>query len=193
MGLYKGGGAFFRVFFRLFYRVEIQGRENALETGGLVCANHISAWDPLFISSFYPHPISWMAKKELFKNKFLAKILDHLGSFPVERDKNDLGALKKAIRLLKKGNNVGIFPEGTRVKERDDKMVKPGVGLLALKTESFVSPVSIQGNYRLFSKLKLVIHPPLDAHKLLEGKTKGQESYQMVAQGIMDKIYQNME
>ena len=159
MGFYKGVGAFFRVFFRLFYRVEIQGRENALETGGLVCANHISAWDPLFISSFYPHPISWMAKKELFK----------------------------------KGNNVGIFPEGTRVKERDDKMVKPGVGLLALKTESFVSPVSIQGNYRLFSKLKLVIHPPLDAHKLLEGKTKGQESYQMVAQGIMDKIYQNME
>lgn len=189
MGLYKFFVILAKIILNIFYRIEVQGRENAPESGALVCSNHISAWDPIFISTFYPHPIKWMAKHELFESKFLAKLLNHLGAFPVQRDKNDLTALKKAIRLAKKGDNVGIFPEGTRVKERDKNLVKPGIGLLALKTQGQVSPVTILGNYKIFSKMKIIIHPAIDAQDLVQAKDKGQDLYQEVAWAIMDEIY----
>lgn len=189
MGLYKFFVILAKIILRIFYRIQVQGQENALESGALVCSNHISAWDPIFISTFYPHPIKWMAKHELFENKFLAKILARLGAFPVQRDKNDLTAMKKAIRLAKKGDNVGIFPEGTRVKKRDKNLVKPGVGLLALKTQGLVSPITILGNYKIFSKMKIIIHPAIKVQDLVQGKDKGQEIYQEVALAIMDEIY----
>lgn len=189
MKLYKAIAFLARGILRIFFRIEIEGKEYALEENGLICSNHVSNWDPVFISAFYPYPIYWMAKEELFHNPLLRRLLTRLGAFPVDREKNDLSALKKALRLSKKGCNVGIFPEGTRVKERDPSLVKSGVGLLAMKTKGKVSPVSIRGNYRIFSKIKLVIQPPLEPQDLAPQGTKGQEAYQEVSIKIMDKIY----
>ena len=84
-----------------------------------------------------------MGKKELFKNKFFNIFLNWLLVFPVDREVNDIGAVKKALRILKSGGVLGIFPEGTRVKEFNPENAKAGVALLALKSNSPVIPVYI--------------------------------------------------
>lgn len=148
---------------RIFFRVEVTGREKVPDEGRfLLCANHASNWDPIFISIAFPRKISWMAKKELFKNKILAYLLKKLNVFPVDRDGSDISAIKNALRVLKEGNVLGIFPEGTRVSGFDIKNAKPGVALLSTKSKSLIIPVNIDSNYKLFSKVKITIGEPDD-------------------------------
>ena len=60
---------------------------------------------------------------------------------------------------------------------------------MALKTQGLVSPITILGNYKIFSKMKIIIHPAIKVQDLVQDKDKGQEIYQEVALAIMDEIY----
>ena len=130
-----------------------------------------------------------MAKKELFKNKIFAKLLFSLGVFPVDREGNDLTAIKKSLRLLKEERVLGIFPEGTRVKYFNDDFIKSGLALIAVKSQSPVLPVYSEGNYKLFSKIKIIIGQPIYIE--LEDNAKlSNEKYTEISKDIMKKVYE---
>jgi 1-acyl-sn-glycerol-3-phosphate acyltransferase len=92
------------IFVGLLYRVKVQGLENIDNNRPyLLCANHTSIMDLLFIQVKLKRWVYWMAKKELFKNPLFGKFLEKLGAFPVERGKADLSALRKALKILNEG------------------------------------------------------------------------------------------
>lgn len=172
-----------------FYRIKVYGRENIPLDGRLVvCSNHASNWDPIFISIAFPRQISWMGKKELFKNNVIAYLLKKLTVFPVDRDGSDVGAIKNALKVLKAENTLGLFPEGTRVKSMDLNNAKSGVALLGYKSKAPILPIFIESNYKMFNKVNLYIGKPVDLHEMIEGKPSP-DDYLDLSKKILYKIY----
>jgi len=177
------------IVFNIVFRIDIEGKENIPPEGRLVlCSNHISALDPIILAIAIPRPISFMAKKELFKNKILAKIIYKLGAFPVDRDGSDISAIRSSLRVLKEEKVLGIFPEGTRVSRVDLDNVKAGVGLISIKGKSPVVPVYIQSNYNIFSKVIVRIGKPIHLDESFDKKLSTEE-YRSISREILQAIY----
>ncbi len=105
----------FLAFVRLFYGLKIEGREKVPRTGGLVvAANHTNGLDPPVLGVSVPREINFMAKKELFENRWLGLLLSGLRAYPVDREANDIGAIKESLRRIRGGRALGIFAQGTR-------------------------------------------------------------------------------
>lgn len=186
--LYKVFQGIFFIVFKVLYRTEIIGIEKVPKDERIIiCANHKSNLDPIFISANFKKQIHWMAKKELSKNFLVKGFLERLGAFFIDRDSADIKAMKTAMRLLKENNIVGIFPEGTRVKEVDYTNAKAGVSLIAHRTKSTIVPVYIDGDYRVFRKMKLVFRDPIDLKELPKQST---EQYEVISQNILKTIYE---
>lgn len=172
-----------KVFLRIFFRVECVNWERIPRKGGcILCANHMSNWDPILLSCYYPRQVFWMGKKELFQIPLLGRVLEKLGVISVDRQNQDMGALRKGLRCLKEGRDLGIFPEGTRAKGRHID-AKKGVGLLAVKGKTIVVPIRIEGNFRIFSKIRLVAEEPIDL------RNTESKDYQVLATAIMQRIW----
>lgn len=149
-----------KCFICLFFKVEITGEENIPKDGSfIICANHISCWDPPMLQCFIKRRIFFMAKEELFHIFFVGFILKAIKAIPVRRSGSDITAIKTAMKILKNGECLGIFPTGQRSKVKGEGEAKGGVALLALKTKAPVVAVHIDGDYRIFSKVKLNISP----------------------------------
>lgn len=131
--------------FKFFFRIKVNGRENLPDSGGIILmANHISAFDPPLLAAVLARPVRFMAKKELFENPVLRFILYLADAFPVDRGKTDISAVKKALSVLKNGEVLGIFPEGTRRPEGKLGIPKAGSVMLAVKSEAVIVPVGIK-------------------------------------------------
>lgn len=145
-------------YFKIFYKVNIVGTENIpTDDAFIVCANHTSNLDPPLLGACLPFKLSFMAKEELFKNKIFAKIITSLGAFPVRRGKGDLGALRSAVKILKSGSKLAIFPEGGRGNGEHLRKGKAGAALIAIKAEAPILPIGINGKYKLFGKITVHI------------------------------------
>lgn len=189
MTFYKFVRALCNIIFKILYRINVKGLENVpMDNKLIVCSNHTSLLDPIVLAITIPREISFMAKKELFKNKLFGKIIERLNAFPVDREGSDLMAVKKAIRVLRNGGVLGIFPEGTRVNEMSLDNTKAGIGLIALKTDSKVLPVHISTNYKLFSKIDISIKPVLNFTNYKDKKTN-QDDFLEVSKEIIKSIY----
>lgn len=116
----------------------------------IVAANHVSNWDPAIVAISLPRPVHFMAKVELFNNRFLGKILTILHAFPVKRGSADRKAIRHALYVLEQGQVLGIFPEGARKKVKPDVKVQAGVAMLALKSGAPVVPVACIGTESSF-------------------------------------------
>lgn len=187
--------AIFNIFFTLFYRVRIIGIENVPAKGSvLLCSNHIAELDMFFIGYKLKRLVRYMAKKELFNIPLLSIFFRKLGAFPVSRGKGDVGAIKTALNLLEEGHIVGIFPEGTRLKNRKDTniKVKPGAALLAQKSGAAILPVAISGSYRPFSKIKIEFGKPFTLDLDKDKKYTNSELVE-ISEGIMKKVYSLLE
>ncbi len=148
-------------FMHLIFRIEIKGAQNMPADGsGILCANHISNWDPVLLQIVLKRRIYYMAKDELFHAFFVGFILKWIKAIPVKRTGSDLAAIKASFNVLKNGDILGIFPTGQREKKKGEGEVKAGVGLIAGKTKAPVIPVHIIANYRIFSKVTVVIGEP---------------------------------
>lgn len=114
---YYGAKWIFYAFARLVFGLQIHGSDNvpaAGERGLVVASNHISALDPPMLGCSMPREIHYMAKKELFEDRWLRLLILGLRAFPVDRQRNDIGAIKIALRRLRRGIAIGIFAQGTR-------------------------------------------------------------------------------
>ncbi len=132
-------------FQKIFYRIEVEGIQNIPAIGPLVLAsNHTSSHDIIILGCTSTRQIHFMAKQELFdKNALLAAYFRGAGVFPVRRGQNDRKAIAVALRYLKRGKVLGMFPEGKRFAALERG--KTGVARLAMKTKAEVVPVAIIG------------------------------------------------
>ena len=141
----------------ILHPVTIIGRENLPEHGALLCPNHNSNWDPVLVALKVPvnYRLHIMAKKELFCNKVFDWVLRKLGAFPVDRGEGDIEAVKTALKAIKSGDNLLIFPEGTRNENQELTQLLPfheGSLKIAQKSGCPVIPVAITGTAEIFEQ-----------------------------------------
>ncbi|WP_342525729.1 lysophospholipid acyltransferase family protein [Chryseomicrobium sp. FSL W7-1435] len=167
------------------YRFDVRGLEDFPKEGGvLICSNHIHALDPPVVGILAPRPVHFMAKEELFNAPILKNLIPKLNAFPVKRGMSDREAMRKAIQLLKDGNVVGLFPEGTRSKDGVLKEGLAGAGFFALRGDAVVVPTAVVGPYKPFKRLKVVYGKPMDMSSYRESKA----SADVVTAAIMFEI-----
>jgi len=154
--------------FKLWYNPQIIGASNIPKNGAtIICANHKHLMDqcPILIST--KRMVHYLAKKEYFDGKF-AWFFKMAGCISVNRSIKDTEASNHAIELLKNGHVVGLFPEGTRNRTKDFLLpFKFGAVSMAKKTDAYIVPVGITGEYKFRSKdLTIRIGTPFKVNNL---------------------------
>lgn len=141
------------------YKVEYVGTENIpMEGGYIIASNHINALDPVFIGlGIEGRQLHFMGKKELFENPIIKCFLTKLNGFPIVRGAGDPEALNYAVRVVKEGHILGIFPEGTRSKDYKPARAKRGVSMIAHKSNAAVLPVSIYNSDEMKKHSKITV------------------------------------
>ena len=173
-----------------FYRIHVHGKEFIPKDANFIaCANHWSNLDPFFLAISLPIRFYFMAKKELFEIPVLRTLLKKAGMFPVDRQGNDLKALRHAINLIKEDHTLGIFPEGTRVKTIDRENMKEGVGFIALKAKADILPIEIVTNYKVFSRVDIYVKEPIKIEKYSTFKNK--EAMEKISDHIFINLYEH--
>ena len=175
--------------FKPLYRINVIGTENVPKEGGvLICSNHIHNFDPPVVGITSPRPIHFMAKAEIFDVPVLGKIVKGLNAFPVKRGMSDREALRTGLKVLKEGNVLGLFPEGTRSKTGEIGKGLAGAGFFALRTDAAVVPCAIIGPYKAFSPLKVVYGKPIDMDKLRAEKVNAEDTTDIIMNSIKELI-----
>lgn len=151
--------------FWLMFRPKVYGRENIPKSGNVVLAgNHTSGWDCFTVMSGTRRCIHFLAKKEIFANKFLDKFFRSAGIIPVDRQNGDRAALVSAREYLRDGCVVGIFPEGTALKDNPHEIFafKMGAVKMASDTNTPIVPFTINGEYKFWgrSNVEIIFQPP---------------------------------
>lgn len=150
---YKLLTPFMRVAFRLYYNPKIIGAEKIPADSSIIIAgNHKHVYDQCLTIMATKRVIHYMAKKEYFDGA-LAPLFRIVGCIPVDRSRKDSSSAKSALRVLKKNGAIGIFPEGTR--NKTDKFMlpfKPGTVRMAEKTDAYIVPFGLTGDYKFRSK-----------------------------------------
>jgi 1-acyl-sn-glycerol-3-phosphate acyltransferase len=146
---YRFSRALCLICLRIAYGFRSFERQHVPETGAVIVAcNHVSYVDPVALGVGFSRPVTYLAKKQLFAIPVLGPIIAGLGAYPLDREAGGVAAVRAALRALKDGRCVGIFPEGTR-NLHGDAPEKGGAALLAALSGAPVVPAAIAGTRRL--------------------------------------------
>ena len=127
------------------YNVELSGVERIPSSGpAILVANHESLFDPWILALATPRPVRYMAKSELWQHRVIGAVMESFGAFPVERGSGDAAAMSRAAQLLREGQVLGLFPQGTS-KLRSSRRYHRGAARLALATGAPLVPVTLIG------------------------------------------------
>ncbi|MBE1554100.1 lysophospholipid acyltransferase family protein [Sporosarcina limicola] len=192
MNLYPLGKFIMSTILYPLYRIKTIGKENFPKEGGvLLCTNHIHNFDPPVVGITCPRPVHFMAKEELFKAPILKTILPSIKAYPVKRGKGDREMFRRTLSVLKSGNVVGLFPEGTRNTTGELGKGLAGAGFFALKGNVNVVPCAIVGPYKPFRRLKVVYGKPIDINPYKERKASAEEVTAVIMEEIRKLLEQN--
>ena len=135
----------FFIFFKVFNRLKVIGSENVPVTGGvIVAANHVSYLDPLVVGAALKRRATYMAKEGLFRIPLIGEFVRSF-SFPVRRDRPQPSTIKEAVRRLKDGDLIVMFPEGVRSVGGSILDAKRGVAVIAALSRVPVVPALVSG------------------------------------------------
>lgn len=169
-GLY----AFLRVVCGLFvvpfYRFRVYGGGNLPATGGVILAVTHKSWgDPILAALACPRPLRFMAKSELFENRYSRWLVTTLGAFPIKRGSADIEALRATLGIVAAGEVLLMFPEGHRYHDDEVHDFHAGIGMLAVRGGAPVLPVALKGTKHLVRnhlprrpRVTVAIGPPVD-------------------------------
>ena len=187
---YRAFRAVLNVFLHIAHPVvRIRGRENLPEGAAMLCCNHSSFSDPIWVivgGNFDELPRT-MAKKELSKNIPLWYLYRRLGAFSVDRGNRDVGALQTAMHTLRDGKKVLIFPEGTRMRPGKDVQPHSGAVMLAARQKVPVVPIYLTAKKRFLGPIDLVFGEPITYE--FAGRRATQEELDKATQELMTTIY----
>ena len=177
---------------KIWCRMETFGVENLPKTGGFILAsNHLSYADPPAVGVNCKRRLNYMAKEELFSKPLIAWWLNSVGCIPVKRNSGDLSALREAIRRLRAGEGLLLFPQGTRIQGGRKLEPHSGIGFLAAKLGVPVIPACVIGTDKVLPRGTKFIKPAKVS--VCFGKQIRIDSkmpYENAASLIMEKIRQ---
>lgn len=144
------------VVFRLFgFRFDVRGSEHVPATGGaIICSNHVSFFDFTFLGlgALPQHRlVRFMAKSSVFDNRFAGPFMRAMHHIPVDR-KAGAAAFESAVRALKDGEVVGVFPEATISTSLTVKDLKAGAARMAVLSGAPIIPAAVWGGHRVATK-----------------------------------------
>ncbi|HSE96223.1 MAG TPA: lysophospholipid acyltransferase family protein [Methylomirabilota bacterium] len=178
---------------RLLFRYRAVGVAHVPAAGAvLLASNHASLLDPPIVGAAVPRPLHFMAKAELFRVPLLGALIRRLNAHPVIREGGDTAALRLALRLLREGHALLVFPEGTRTRDGQLGAGKAGVGMLAAQAGVPVVPVYVSGSARALprgtrwprpGRVTVAYGPPLSFNR-----ERGKTRYQAISDEIMAAI-----
>ncbi|MBM3255238.1 MAG: 1-acyl-sn-glycerol-3-phosphate acyltransferase [Candidatus Omnitrophica bacterium] len=178
-------------FFKAYFRMEVKGTENIPKRGGFILAcNHTSYLDPLALGAASRRPLNFMARDSLFRIPLFGSLIAAVDAFPVKRDSADKSALKEAMRRVRRGGALALFPEGTRQdsKAEPDKP-QAGIGFLAAKLAVPVIPAFISGTEKALPKhAKVIRRERISVSFGKQISIEGRMPYEDIAMRIMDDI-----
>ncbi len=138
---------------KTFFHYRVVGAENLIEEGPcIIAANHCSYLDPPLVGIAFRRAIHYLARKSLLEWPVLGPIFPQLNVIPVDQKNADRSALMGAIRVVREGGAVLIFPEGTRSPDGRLQPGQPGIGMIAAKTGAPVLPARIFGSFEAFPR-----------------------------------------
>ncbi len=194
-GLYRAAKIILRPLIKIFFPYTVKGEQNlgSMEGPYILCSNHLSNLDPIFLVISHKNQIRFMGKAELFKNPILGYIFRKFGAFSIERGKRDKQALYNAENILKNGEILGIFIEGTRSKTGEFLRPRSGTALLACKANLPIIPVCITGGgknnkIKIFKKTTISYGAPMNISDIPGAVEINIGTLRRVSSDIMDKI-----
>lgn len=193
MSFYKFARGFVRGLSHVFFPVKVHGNKDSipLEGGLILCANHLSYLDAIFLGLSVKREIRFIGKDK-YANAFMLKsIFKWLGAFGINPEKPDLTAIKNCFKVVKSGEVLGIFPEGTRILKGKISNPMPGAVMIAHKTKTPLFYVRIKpkkGVFKLFRKTDVYIGKSVTVEEL--GVTNGRDNeYKNASVLLMERVY----
>lgn len=144
------------------FDLKTEGVKNIPKHGGvLIVSNHQSYLDPGVLGVKVKRPMSFMAKSELFVNKFFAGMITAVNAYPVRQGDGDVGAVRETINRLQEGHVLVMFPEGGRTENGEIEKMEGGMGLIVRRAGPAVKvvPAAIYGAYQAWPRQSLLPHP----------------------------------
>jgi len=176
--------AFLGGLYKIVYRVKITG--SVPENGAyIICANHINYLDAAAVVLFNKRKVNFVGKEDLFIHGILNWLAHVFDVIPIKRNMQDMEAMKRCIRVLRSGELLGIFPEGTRKGLEKNGKAKNGAAYMAIKTGTPIIPCGIHGTFKPFSKVFINYGEPID---LSEYRGQDKETIDEATRLVMDKI-----
>jgi 1-acyl-sn-glycerol-3-phosphate acyltransferase len=182
---------------KLLYKVKIFDRKNIPRGPFIVASNHLSYLDPPLVGLiFRKHKLNFMAKKELFEKPLIGRWFHMVKCIPLDRGKNSVTSMREAIKRLKDGKNLAIFPEGTRSEDGGIQEAKRGVGFIIAKAAVPVIPVYIQGTnvglpkkgkMKLWAKVTARVGEPISPEEVM-ANNPDKKDYSQISTYVMKKI-----
>ena len=190
--LYSFAKTFLPWFFCLLMPARNRHGEYMPKQGGVIlCSNHMSNMDPIRIAYTQKRQIFYMAKAELFRNRFIGAVLSALGAFSVSRGRGDKAAINLARRHLLEGDVIGLFIEGTRSKDGNFLPPKSGAVMLAKSCNVPILPCCItpvgSGMPKLFRPCVVAYGTPILPEELgIENGTPSE--FRAASKFVMNRI-----
>ncbi|MBL7031692.1 MAG: 1-acyl-sn-glycerol-3-phosphate acyltransferase [Nitrospira sp.] len=196
--IYKLVAIIIRIIFFLNGGLEVVGKENIPKEGVIIASNHISYLDPPIIGSVTPRRCNFMARKGLFEVPIFGRMIRY-AAFPVDREKPRPSTIKEAVKRIRNGHIVVVFPEGKRSETGELQEPKPGIGMVAVMSRAPIVPAYITGADRALppgarwlkrAKIKVVFGKPIYYTSAEESgsRTTGHGKREEVSMMIMDAI-----
>ena len=158
--LYRVERAIFVTTLWTWFRPKVTGKEHVPSTGPVILAPvHRSFADFGFAAFCTSRKLFFMTKDEMWKNKWLGRLLLSVGAFPVHRESADREALQRAEEVLKKGSVLVLFPEGTRREGPVIADLMEGAAFLSARTDAPIVPIGIGGSDLAMPKGSVIPKP----------------------------------
>jgi 1-acyl-sn-glycerol-3-phosphate acyltransferase len=145
--------AVFRITFVLAFRIRVFGQLNVPRRGGvLIVSNHQSYLDPILLSLGVERSASFMARRTLFRNPVFGRLISAVNAFPVTRGGLDIAAMREAVRRLRNGDCLVVFPEGTRTPDGKIAPLRWGILAIVERANAPIVPAVIEGAFEVWPR-----------------------------------------
>ena len=173
---------------QILFPFKLVGAEKVEDGACVLVGNHYRIWDIVHMACTTQEKVHFITKKELYKNKFLAHLCGIVEAIPVSRDGQDAKAVMTALRYLKNGEKISMFPEGTRNRTEEELLpLKGGAAMFAIKAKVPVYPVMCPHKTRLFRRTKILVGDPIDLSAFYERRLTA-EDYAAAEEVIREKM-----